>query len=309
MPFFKRICHSGGRGPFAGRSYLYASRAIILGGMFAFVHPTEGFARDSNSANDESAASVLFAGVNTTATNAESYLRFVNTGNHAGTARVTLFYAATGVEVATWDSPRLPRYASLEVSVAKIAAAAMPSLTAAQAAERLVLQVNSDFNGEVQHITAHNDGAANLTACGKMLAPIGIVVGGVAGPSNPKLTDIVRIVNSGSQSSQVTLAIYSGADGAHLGEWVSPAVPPHGSLAIYSSIIIGAATVAIDARADTFTVVADHLKAGLRLEHLTQGKVSSVIADLSATCRLSGGATDAGEEIGAITAADEVHKN
>ena len=309
MPFLKRIRSLGGHRHLAGWNCLNALGTIITGGTIALTYPGEGIARDSNSANGGSAASVLFAGMNTAAANAESYLRFVNTGDRAGAAHVTLFYAATGAEVATWGSPSLPRYASLEVSVAKIAATAIPSLTEAQSAESLVLQVDADFNGEVQHISANNNGPVNLTACGKKLAPLGIAVGGVTGPNNPNLTDIVRIVNSGSQSSRVTLAIYNGADGVNLGEWVSPAVPPHGSLAIYSSMIIGAATVAIDSRAGTLTVVADHLKAGMRLEHLTQSKASSVIADLSTTCRLGARATDADEEIGVITNADEAIKN
>lgn len=313
MQVLKRSRRSGGHRHFSGWNYLRASGGIILGGIIALAYPGEGIARDINSANGESAASVLFGGVSATATTTESYLRIINADDHAGTVRVALFYAATGAEVATWISPSLPRFASIDVSVAKIAASATPSLTVAQAAERLVLQVDADFKGEVQHISNNNNSPANLTACGKKLVPLGIVVGGVAGANNPRVADIVRIVNSGPQPGQVTLAIYNGTDGAHLGSWISPAVLPHGSLAIYFSMIISAATVAADYRADTFTVVADHLKTGLRLEHLLQSKGSGAVADLSASCRLGGGvdahSNDADQEISEITGADEALKN
>lgn len=260
---------------------------------------------DGSKAGAHVTASAFLAGTSTTT----SYLRFVNSGSKSGFAVVRIYDSATGAALGSWNSIALPASASLGVAVGDIAAHATPALTAEQAARPLDLAVNAGFKGAVQHIGAPASGPVNLSACGRDIEPAARVLGNVAGPGHAALTDAVRIVNAGVRAGTVILALHSAVDGTKLGVWTSPDVPANGSLTVSASEIAASATPTVAPAAAELTVVADHLGAGLRLEHLSKLIIAGSFADLTNACRLQSSAStrtgDAGEDTGDDEGDDE----
>lgn len=224
-----------------------------------------------------------FAGV-VAGGNSTMSLRITNRGPRAGTATVTLVNAATGAVLSTWTSGAIPLFGAIQTSIAAIAAASTPTLTAAQIATPMNLRVSTTFAPATQLIAVNSPSGTltNLSACGGFLFEHQNLLGYVEGPGTVGATGAVRIVNTGaSRTSHTQLTLYNAATGASLGTWTTPDVPPNGSVTVSTATIAAAATPVIPATTAAMTVLAVPVR-GLRLEHVVMA--GGALTDMTSAC-------------------------
>lgn len=236
----------------------------------------------------EAAASVgyspasYFAGVMATGNNS-FILRVTNRGPRAGTATVTFASAATGAVIGAWTSPAIPVFASIQSSIASIAATIAPALTSAQLAAPMNISVATTFAPATQllSVNATTGGVANLSACGGALFEDIYLLGYVEGPGAAGPAAAVRLFNLSSRTLSAHLTMYNASSGAVLGTWNSQDIPSGGSLTTSVAAIAAAATPTIPATTTAVTVLATPTR-GLRLEHVVVA--NGMLADLTSAC-------------------------
>ena len=224
-----------------------------------------------------------FAGVVPSSATMTSALRITNRGPAAGTATVILLNAATGAQLATWTSPSIAKYGAIQKSVADIAAAATPTLTAAQLTGPFNIALRSTFAPAYQLVvsTAQTGQVSNITASGSRLIDNISILGYVEGPATTGVTSAVRVVNTGNGAIQPKLSLYNAADGVLLGTWTAPSIPSNASVTTTTAAIGAAATPPVASTVAAITVLAPPTR-GLRLEHVVTS--AGILSDFTNVC-------------------------
>jgi hypothetical protein len=222
---------------------------------------------------------------------ADSFLRFSNLGQSAGTAQVTLFDAESGDEVATWESAPIPGHGALQVSLDDIAGDAEIDTDTSY-----VAIVRGAFKGQVQHVSWRSeDGVvSNMTACRRLETP-NKGLGYVAGPGAADLDGVLRIANEGTKKRSVELVLHSAATGEALGTWTSPEIAGHGAFEISIADVSAAAVAPVPAETAALTVSLEGSGAQMTLGY-AEGIEGGAVTDLTAGCAIRGGGMDADED-------------
>ncbi len=211
-----------------------------------------------------------------------SFLRLSNLGDSAGTAQVAVFDAATGEEVASWESAVIPAHGAMQISLGDIAGDVDLEADATYNAA-----VSATFDGQVQHVSwsATEETVSDMTACRRMTVPRD-GLGYVSGPAGD-LQGLVRILNEGNRAQSITLILHSAASGEALGSWTSPEIEGHSTLEISVDDLSAETTVPVPAATPALTVSIDSSRPRLMLGYL-ESIGGETAADLSAGCPLRG---------------------
>ncbi len=159
----------------------------------------------------------------------ESFLRFFNNSDEAGTVTVTMRDGLTGATVATWISPEIPAQASRQFAARNLEAASTPvANTSLNVSNRIYfnLEVESSFAGFLQHVVwARGAGVfANLSSCESGFSQNASLAPNVHTSSIGGYVSRLRVVNTGTTSDQATLVFYNASTGEAVGQWTSPTI-------------------------------------------------------------------------------------
>lgn len=215
-----------------------------------------------------------------------SHLRFANFGNSAGRPTVILHDSQTGTEIGSWTGPEIPSHGAHEISLADIAAAAVPEVDPLD--PLITLEIRAAFNGHVQHL-GHHGGTGqttNLTSCARLEVPRR-ALGYVVGPGRTDLTGGIELLNTGNTAATATLRLFDAETGAALGAWTSPSLPPHAALSTSTTALVAGVTPAIAPLPEAVTVTLDTPAQAIALAYL-EGTTAGAISDLTAGCVLKG---------------------
>lgn len=211
----------------------------------------------------------------------QSYIRLYNAGAFAGAAKVMLADAATGQQVATWQSPSIAPNAAVQVPVMDIEKAATAGFTKPPF---YVATIQGNFTGSMQHILYRtNTGTiANLTACDSGVGTNGQKLANVHS-SLLSLPSQVLITNTGVSAAAVTFGIFDARDGKRLGAYTSPQVAAGGGVSVSIAAMEAGARFTPPAGALHYTLAVESPFTGT-LQHLLAS--SNTTEDLTTVCAL-----------------------
>ncbi len=209
----------------------------------------------------------------------ESFLRFFNNSDEAGTVTVTLRDGLTGATVATWISPEIPARASRQFAARNLETASTPVANSdINVSDRTYfnLEVESSFAGFLQHVVwARGAGVfANLSSCESGFSQNASLAPNVHTSSIGGYVSRLRVVNTGATSDQATLIFYNASTGETIGQWTSPTILSGASFEVTGP--------QLEAQSPSLqTAVSDGmLQYNVRLENLT-GYVQHVMENAS----------------------------
>jgi hypothetical protein len=212
----------------------------------------------------------------------ESFLRFINTGDTAGTVTVTLSDYNTGNVLTTWNSGTIAAHAAPQYPISALET----GIPAATKPLYYVARVESTMTGGAQHILFKpGDGTltnlstcdANVTANAGQVSHVHSTITGAAGfPSS------VFVVNTSTDDATATLGIYDYRDGAKLGTFPR-------SVAAKGQAVLSAATIETNAHitpisARPFYIVRIENDFPGFLQNLVNNTAVGVITDMTTIC-------------------------
>ncbi|MBM3515638.1 MAG: hypothetical protein FJX59_18265 [Alphaproteobacteria bacterium] len=233
------------------------------------------------------------AGSNTAS---ESFLRFNNASNQAGTVTLSLRDSESGRSVGNWTSPTVPGNGTIQVGLGaleKELRAAGSNTPVATAARGFVnLQIASTFPGYMQHVVwAKGIGVlANLSSCNDGFAKDNASLMYVHTSTLAEYPSRIRIANSGGVADSAQLNFYNVANGRLIGTLNTPSIPAGGSIEMtvqilesmlpeLAAVVEGGATH-VNIRLDGFTGY---------LQHVVQNSRAGALLDMTPKCALGPG--------------------
>jgi len=225
----------------------------------------------------------------TAQTQDQSFLRFYNAGNAAGTVNVTLADLNTGQKFSTWTSPSIPSGAAPQYSISVAeAAAAHPFVKPTY----YMTTIQASFPGTFAHVLWRPGGGmlTNLSTCNSIIpaAPTRLV------NVHSSLLDYgfpssVNIVNTGAQAAAPTLGLYDAATGSKLGAATLAQIAAGGAQIISVDAIERAANFTpasvTDHYLNHYVVKLEGAFAGY-LQHLLQNLQPGITTDMTTVCPL-----------------------
>lgn len=233
-------------------------------------------------ANFESAErpGLLYSSANA---DAQSFLRFYNTGTAAGTVTVQLADGIAGQVLGTWTSPAIAPGSAPLFGIATIESA-LPAGTAKPATYAALIKPG--ISGSVQHVLFRpvSESFTNLSTCEASTTTNVAVVAGV----HSTLLDggypsTITIVNSGTNSIQPSFGLFDARTGVRLGTYTSPSIRGNAQLTRTMASIQTAAGIVLPEGANHLIMKADQSFTGF-IQHLVTNNRSGVVVDLTATC-------------------------
>ena len=215
-----------------------------------------------------------------------SILRVSNNSSAAGTVAFTLYDAATGAQEGAFTSASIPAHGAIQITATQIIAGATPTLTATQKAAVFNAVATASFHGgSIQQLSRTSASLSTINGC-----PSGDAgaYGYFEGPGFTGLTGVLRLINSGSAASTVTLAIRDAATGTQIATWKSPSVPAKGLYAITSTALAAAATPPVPAATVALMLAPTGFGGRLTSQHLAMVTGTTALADLGDACGLTG---------------------
>ena len=159
----------------------------------------------------------------------QSYLRFFNSSEKAGTVTVTIRDGLTGVAVAIWTSPEIPAKASRQFAAHDLETTSTPisnNNLSNGSYTYFNLEVESSFSGFLQHVIWVRESGvfANLSSCEGGFSQNTSLTPNVHASSIGGYISRLRVVNMGPTSEKATFALYDASTGVAIGQWVSPTI-------------------------------------------------------------------------------------
>jgi hypothetical protein len=217
----------------------------------------------------------------------QSYFRFYNSGAASGTVTISLYDPTTGALLSEWKSPSIPPGAAPQFGVPAIEAAAarnfpIPSVYS--------ITIHADINGSFQHVLYRPlDGTfSNLSACDTLQASA--TAARATNVHSSLLADgfpsSVVVYNTGLAPMSATLGVNDARDGARLGVYSTPEIPPLGQLSVSVTTIEAALGVRPSADMYHYNIKVENGFTGM-LQHLVSNKAAALLTDMTATCALN----------------------
>ncbi len=209
-----------------------------------------------------------------------SFLRLFNADSAAGTAKVTMYDASTGVRIGEMTTASIPVNAEVQIPVSDIEVAiGVPTKPT-----YYTLVVSSAFQGTLRHVvwSPSQETFTNLSTCSSSPPTDRRVLAGVHASRLSQYPSLVAIHNTGPAPQPVALAIYDANDGAFLGSITASAVPARSEVIIPLSDIERNITVTNPVR---YVIKMEGALTGF-IQHLVTNVRSGVVADISTACAL-----------------------
>jgi hypothetical protein len=214
----------------------------------------------------------------------QSFLRFYNNGQTAGTVRVTLNNYTTGTVLGTWTSPTLPAGASAQYQIT-IPEAALGNATKPQ---YYATSIQTQVDGFFQHVLYRPlDGTlTNLSTCDAgVTAAAGQLINVHSSLLDFGFPSSIVIVNPSAAAQAATLAVYDAVNGARLGAYTSPSIAPNAQISVPIADIQSAISLVPNQDQYHYVIRTEGGFAGF-LQHLVNNKTRGVITDMSTMCSL-----------------------
>lgn len=217
-----------------------------------------------------------------------SFLRFYNSGATAGTATVNLYDYSTGRSLGLWTSPSVPAGSEQQFYIGDIESA-IPADTAKP--DYYSASVEAKFSGNVQHVLWRSSNATltNLSTCAVAVTADSMKLAGVhSSLLNGQYPSSVVINNTGVTAVNgptMTLGVYDARDGAKLGSYLIPNVPPNGSVVVPVSLIETQASITPAEGMYHYVIKAETPFTGF-LQHLVTNTTAGVVTDMTTACGL-----------------------
>ena len=156
----------------------------------------------------------------------QSFFRFFNNSNVAGTVDVTIYNGDTGATLGTWRSPSIPAYASPQFAVKTFESL----LSIPNKPQFYTLSVKPTFSGYLQHVvwqTGPNT-LQNLTTCSAGVTTQPYLLMNVhSGALQSTFPGWIMIQNTGSTPIAPTLTIREASGGRAFSTYTPDPIPPH----------------------------------------------------------------------------------
>ncbi len=235
-------------------------------------------------------ASVLRVGAvySSAQSRSQSFLRFLNTGALAGTARVEIFDATTGAALGQWTSPTIAAGTAQQFSITTVEAVVAG---AARKPDYYQLAVHPGFAGYFQHVLYRpSDGTlTNLSTCNvQATAPQALLNGVHSALLADGFPSTVVATNTATTAKAVSLALYDAATGAKLGVYATAAISAGGSVTVPVTDIEASLRLTPKAPLYHYLIKAEGGFTGA-LQHLVNNKATGVITDMTTACPLTRG--------------------
>jgi len=221
----------------------------------------------------------LFGG---TQSASRSFLRLYNANTFPGTVAVTLYDAATGVNVGQWTSPSIAPFTELQVSIGTLETEL--GITKRDIYE---FKVETDIDGYLQHVLwrAADGTLTNLSTCKGAVGVdpytlVGVHTSRLGGQGYPSQ---IAVVNTGTAAQTVTLGLYDARDDTKLGTYATTPIPGGAQAMLDVSAMETEAEVTPTAGMSHYVVRADAPFTGF-LQHLVNNQRSGVITDMTTIC-------------------------
>ncbi len=216
--------------------------------------------------------------------NAQSFLRFYNTGSESGTVTVALADFDSGEELGTWTSPAIPAGAEQQFSIDDIEQGTGQSFTPPN---YYATRIESDVAGYFQHVLWRPaDGTlTNLSTCAAGVTADRTKLSAVhSSLLSENYPSTIAVTNSGSASASATLTISDARDGSVLGTYTTANIPAGGTVLLSAADIetaIGAPTSGMF----HYVIETDAQFTGY-LQHLVNNIQVGVVTDMTTACAM-----------------------
>ena len=214
----------------------------------------------------------------------QSYLRFYNAGDTAGSAVVQLQDFSTGQTLGQWTSPPIAAGAEQQFDITMVESALGPGTRPYY----YTISVQTPFPGYFQHVLWRSaDGTlTNLSTCSSGVTAAGTTLVGVhSSLLNGGYPSTVVVNNTGAQASTAALALYDARDGTKLGVYTTPVIPAGGAQAIALVTMELAIGRTPSAGMYHYVIKADIPFTGF-FEHLVNNLQAGVTTDMTTECAM-----------------------
>lgn len=239
-------------------------------------------------------APVLVSSIFSTSQSAsQSFLRFHNTGNSAGTVAATLYDSGTGQSKGTWTSSSIPAGAELQFAISAVESAAGISGTKPS---YYYMSLRSTMAGYFQHVLFRpSDGTlTNLSTCASGVTADRNKIGGVHSSllSAIGFPSSISVSNTGTSAASATLGIFDARDGTRLGTYATSSIPANGELLLTISAIETAIGRTPTGAMYHYVINIENSFTGY-IQHLVNNQTAGVITDMTTACSLAASASTA----------------
>jgi len=248
--------------------------------------------RSTATANAEVRAGAIFS---TLQTSGESYLRFYNSGDTAGTVTVTLYGTKDDQPLGTWVSPVIAAGAMQEIPIATVERELTLHQIDVYKPPALVKQnhygigLTTDIDGFFQHVLWRTpDGAySNLSTCYDAVTSETKTLMAVNAPSMAAAGYISAIVvnNVGDAAGPVTFNFYDARDGSLAGSYRTGTIAADGVVQLDAGAMAAEAGLPNNPAIKHYIVKAAEPFTGF-LQHFVHNTRSGVITDMTAACMM-----------------------
>jgi hypothetical protein len=221
----------------------------------------------------------------TAQSDAQSFLRFANTGATAGTVAVTLRNSATGAKLGQWISPSIAAGAAQQYSISQIES---ESSIGGSKPQYYAAQIETQITGSVAHVLwKPSDGTlTNLSTCDAGISTTTAQVASV----HSSLLDLnypssLAINNTGTTAQSATLGVFDARDGRRLSGYTTTAIPAGGQILVSMAMIEAAAGIVPTGTMYHYVIKIEGTFTGF-LQHLVNNQARGVITDMTTVCQL-----------------------
>lgn len=217
----------------------------------------------------------------------QSYLRFYNSGDAAGTVTVALRDPVTGALLAEWKSAPIAPRAAPQFDIPTIEAAAPQAFAIPPLYS---ITVHADISGYFQHVLYRpQDGTiSNLSTCDA--GPISIPVPRASSVHSSLLSagfpSSIVFYNTGEAAKSAVVGLYDARNGQRLGTYTTPAIAPLGQITVTVGAMEDSIGVKPGAGMYHYNVKLDNDFTGT-LQHLVTNKAAGLITDMTTACPLN----------------------
>ena len=223
----------------------------------------------------------------TAQTETRSFIRVFNAGTQAGTVKLTLADAATGISLGQWTSPSIAADVSRQFGMEEIEGGA--GVTGLKPVN-YVISIQSQFEtGYIQHVVFQPSlgTLTNRTTCD---AGVTSLANQLINVHSKLLTanypSTVVVTNTDTVGSGVVLRTGDAATGHAYGNYVISYMPATSEALVSASVIENRITPLLTANIGHYNLKATGYFAAF-LQHLVTNKMSGVVSDMTAMCRIN----------------------
>lgn len=217
----------------------------------------------------------------------QSYLRFYNSGEVAGTVTIALRDPVTGELLAEWKTPAIAPQAAPQFDIPTVQAAATQSFPVPPLYS---MTVHSDIVGYFQHVLYRpQDGTlSNLSTCDTI--PISIPIPRASSVHSSLLSagfpSSIVFYNTGEAAMSAEVGLYDARTGGRLGTYRTPSIAPLGQVTVAVNAMEDAIGVSPGAGMYHYNVKLDNAFTGT-MQHLVNNKSAGLITDMTTACPLN----------------------